>query len=195
MPLSQITQLSVLLKRMKSSLRCLYNPGCGIMHRNTVGLPGATLLKEMDAAFLGSYQMSKAPLLGVGACTDHLFPLWNLVGFILHKSCVCCDNYEFTYATAQWCPESIVSLWSPATSDTLSVPSSVLIPEAWQEGVSCGCPIQRWAFCGLSFSVPLLVVGLCQFPSTANRFSDESWEKHWSVGITTCLKNQYIMSI
>lgn len=136
------------------------HPGCGTMHQNTVSLPGATPLKKMDAAFLGSYQMPKASLLGVGVCPYYLFPLWDLVGLILHKSCVCCDNYELQTPLPGGAQKALFPR-SPPLPLTLFLSTLLCIPGARQEDVWCGSPIQGWTFCGLSFSAPLLVVVVC----------------------------------
>lgn len=112
---------------MESSLCLPSATGCGSILWSLVNQPVVTpegkltlLLSASiicsDWGFLHTFSTYPGPLSGLG----------------LHKACVCCHRRcEFICATTLWCPGNTFSLYSSATpgSDSLSVPSSTVIPE------------------------------------------------------------------
>lgn len=97
-------------------------------HWSVTGLPGVILLEKT---------VSPPPQLEVRLHVLSLCDgIWSNLS--LHRPCACCHRCsESICAGGLLSLEDAVSLWSstPCGSYTLSVPSSAMIPESWEEGV------------------------------------------------------------
>lgn len=190
---SQITQLCVLLKKKSNPVRASWvwghAPEHGQLTRGyTFEENGRCLSRQLSNAqsfFVGGQSLYRSSLstlrFGWLDPAHVLCVLWQLWVYRRHCPVVPrkhCFLVVLRYLWHSFCPPSCAYPWDPAGRRVVWISysgMSILRSLFLCTFTSCGC--------------------LCSFPSTANRFSDESWEKHWSVGIMTCLKNQYNMYI
>lgn len=89
---------------------------------------------------------------------------WDFGWLTLWQSCGCnLCHYEFMGGSfaVMFNKYHFAAHTLPSGSYSLSVPSSLMIPELLGEVVCCRCPVSSWEFHRLSFSTSWLAVGLC----------------------------------
>lgn len=87
--------------------------------------------------------------------------VWS--GLSLQRAWACCNNHsKFTFAPVLLCPENTVFLYLSIAPKTLSVPSSTMIPEPWEEGCDPDVPF-RAEHSAVSYSLQFgqRIVRLC----------------------------------
>lgn len=158
MSLSQITQICVLLKKKIKSSWCIL--GVGPCTRTRSAYQGLHLWRKWTLPFSAAIKCPK--LLCWGSEFVPIIPFHSEIWLAWAcTSLVCAVTTMSLQMPLPGGAQKALFPRSPPLPLTLFLSTLLCIPGARQEDVWCGSPIQGWAFCGLSFSAPLLLVVVC----------------------------------